>query len=475
MTPSFPAAPLAPAFGSLKGHASAYLVGIGGTGMCGAAELLRARGLQVGGSDRAGGARIDRLSRIGIRVDLEDGASPLPPGTSLVVASAAVAAAHPQLVEARRRGIPVWKYAECLGALMEGRQGIAVAGCHGKTTTSSLVAQALHRAGRDPSFVIGGEVRALASSARPGRGPHFVAEACEFDRSFHRLRPQVAIVTNLDADHLDYYRDMEEIRESFRDFARLLPEGGLLIVHEDHADTFRRDALRRARVETYGVREDADWRATDAWWDARDQVTRWRLARSDGTEALMRVPLAGHHNVLNATGAIAALVEAGLSLEEAAEGIAVFGGVGRRMERVAEAGGVLLLDDYGHHPTEIRAVIRAVRSRWDGRRVVVVFQPHQASRTRALLEGFGSALSEADEVWLPPIYFARDPEEERRRVSSEDVAARIALHGGKAQTFASLLDVVEHGTRALRPGDVVVTMGAGDVDEVARGLAARLR
>jgi UDP-N-acetylmuramate--alanine ligase len=358
---------------------------------------------------------------------------------------------------------------------MEGRQGIAVAGCHGKTTTSSLVAQALHRAGRDPSFVIGGEVRALATSARPGRGPHFVAEACEFDRSFHRLRPQVAIVTNIDADHLDYYRDMEEIRESFRDFARLLPESGLLVVHEDFADTFRRDGVLRARVETYGVGRDADWRATDAWWDVRDQVMRWRLARAGGAEVLMRVPLAGHHNVLNATGAVAALAEAGLSLEEAAEGVAAFGGVGRRMERVAEVGGVLLLDDYGHHPTEIRAVIRAVRSRWDGRRVLVVFQPHQASRTRALLEDFGSALAEADEVWLPPIYFARDSEEDRRRVSSDDVAARIALHGGRARTFAGLPEVVRHGVGSLRPGDVVVTMGAGDVDEVARGLAARLR
>jgi len=460
---------------SLEGHRVAYLVGIGGTGMCGAAELLRARGLTVRGSDRQGSRRTERLTRMDIPVDVGDDAAPLPAQTTVVVASAAIAPSHPQLVEARARGLEIWKYAECLGALMEGRVGIAVAGCHGKTTTSSLVATTLWRAGRDPSFVIGGDVRDLATSARPGRGPHFVAEACEFDRSFHRLRPEIAVVTNLDADHLDYYRDMEEIRESFRDFARLLPSRGLLVVHEDHAAVFRDDPLLRARLVTYGPSAAADWRASDAWWDARDQVFRWRLSHDGHTVGLLALPLAGLHNVLNATGAAAALFAAGLGLEEIAAGFAAFGGVGRRMERVADRGGVLILDDYGHHPTEIAAVLRAVRTRWDGRRLVVVFQPHQASRTRALLEEFGTALAAADEVWMPPIFAARDTEEDRRRVSSDDLAARILRAGGKATTFPDLAAIVEHAARSVRPGDVVVTMGAGDVDAVARGLADRLR
>ena len=460
---------------SLAGHRSVYLVGIGGTGMCGAAELLRARGLEVGGSDRSASKRTDRLMRMGIAVDAGNETGPLPAGTTLVVASAAVPAGHPQLVEARRRNLPVWKYAECVGALMDGKTGICVAGCHGKTTTSSLVATALWRAGRDPSFVIGGDVTDLATSARPGRGAHFVAEACEFDRSFHRLRPSIAIVTNLDADHLDYYRDLEEIRESFRVFARLLPEEGVLFVHEDHADTFSGDAGLHARVETYGAGPTARWRAIDPWWDDADQVTRWKVVRDGQTLGTLAVPLAGRHNVLNATAALAALLAAGLSFEEAAAGLRDFGGVGRRMERIAEVRGALILDDYGHHPEEIRSVVRAIRMRHDGRRLVVIFQPHQASRTRLLLEDFGKALAEADEAWLLPIFHARDSEADRRSVTSEDVALRVSLAGGRASTFSDFGALLDHATTFAKSGDVIVTMGAGNVDEVAHGLADRLR
>jgi UDP-N-acetylmuramate--alanine ligase len=460
---------------SLAGHRSAYLVGIGGTGMSGAAELLRARGLEVRGCERTASRRTARLDRVGVVVDPDDGTVALPVATTLVVASAAVPDAHPLLLEARRRRLPVWKYAECLGALMDGRTGIAVAGCHGKTTTTALVATALWRAGRDPSFVVGGEVRDLATSARPGRGEHFVAEACEFDRSFHRLRPRVALVTNVDADHLDYYRDLDEIRESFRAFARLLPADGALVVHEEHAAVFEGDPALAARVETYGFSPSASWRATDPWWDGREQALRWRVERAGRLLGPASVPLSGLHNVLNATGALAALAEAGLSFEESTAAIASFGGVARRLERVGEARGVTVLDDYGHHPAEIRSVVRALRTRFDGRRVVVVFQPHQASRTRHLLDDFGKALAEADEAWLAPIYFARDGEEERRAVCSEDVVVRVRAAGGKARAFDGFEPLIAHAVSAARPGDVVVTMGAGDVDEVARGLARRLR
>jgi UDP-N-acetylmuramate--alanine ligase len=442
--------------------------------MCGAAELLLARGLEVRGSDRAPTRRTERLGRLGVRVDADLHAASIPEGTTLVVTSAAVAPDHPQLVEAARRGLPVWKYAEVLGALMQGRTGVAVAGCHGKTTTSALVATALWRAGRDPSFVVGGEVLDLATSARPGRGPHFVVEACEFDRSFHRLSPTVAVVTNVDVDHLDYYRDLEEIRDSFRAFARLLPPEGRLVVHEDHAAVFRGAGVV-APVETYGFGPRADWRAQDAWWDGGDDLQRFRVAREGRLEGLVRLPLSGQHNVLNATGAIAALCAAGLSFEEAAAGLASFGGVGRRLERVVEARGVLVLDDYGHHPVEIRAVVRALRSRHPGRRLVVVFQPHQASRTHLLLDDFAAALAEADEAWVAPIYLARDSEEDRRRVAAADVALRTVHAGGKATAFLDLASIVEHAVGALREGDVVVTMGAGDVDEVAHGLRDRLR
>jgi UDP-N-acetylmuramate--alanine ligase len=477
------AAPVAPAAAApaatpraLDRHRHAYLVGIGGSGMCGAAELLVARGIRVRGSDRTPSARTERLARFGIPVDLAEDPACLPADATLVVASAAVSPAHPQIVEAHRRGLVVWKYAECLGALMEGRVGIAVAGCHGKTTTSALVATALWRAGRDPSFVIGGEVRDLAASARGGKGPHFVAEACEYDRSFLRLRPRIAIVTNIDADHLDYYRDLDEIREAFRDYARLLPPDGVLVVHEAYAATFRGDSGVRARIVTYGSPPGASgFRVVDPHWDAKTQSTRFWLWRDGAPLATLSVPLAGTHNALNAAGAAVALLEAGLSLPEIAEGLARFGGTGRRMERVAERGGVTVLDDYGHHPAEIRAVIRAARTRYPGRRLLVAFQPHQASRTRILMSEFAEALAGADEVLLAPIYCARDTEEDRQAVTSESLAALVRGLGGNAATAASLTDLADRAAPLLRPGDVLVTMGAGNVDEVARAIAARLR
>ncbi len=459
---------------SLLGHRSAYLLGIGGVGMAGAAELLRARGMDVAGSDAVLTRRTERMERLGIHVDEGGDAAAIPSSTTLVVASAAIPASHPQLAEARRRGLPVWKYAECLGALMEGRIGIAVAGCHGKTTTSALVATSLWRAGRDPTFVIGGDVLDVGASARPGRGEHFVAEACEYDRSFHRLRPTIAVVTNIDADHLDYYRDLEEIRESFREFARLLPPHGVLVVHEDHAAAFG-DGRVLARIETYGLGATADWRAVELGWDVEAGVNRFRVVCRGRVLGDVAIPLPGRHSVLNATGAIAALRAAGMSFAEAAAGLRAFGGVGRRLEPIADEEGILVLDDYGHHPAEIRAVIRALRTRHLGRRLIVAFQPHQASRTRLLMEEFGGALSEADEAWIGPIYLARDSEEDRRRVSAEDVALAIRAHGGRALAFSTLAEVEDHAAASLEAGDVFVTMGAGNVDEVAHGLALRLR
>jgi UDP-N-acetylmuramate--alanine ligase len=459
---------------TLTGHLSVYLAGIGGTGMCGAAELLAARGIRVHGSDRQTSPRTERLRRLGVEVDVGEDPARVPADATLLVHSAAVPPSHPLLEEARRRGLEVWKYADCLGALMEDRLSIAVAGCHGKTTTSSLVAATLWRAGRDPSFVIGGEVKDLRASARAGAGPHFVAEACEFDRSFHRLRPRVAIVTNVDEDHLDYYRDLREIEESFREFARRLPREGLLVVHEAYACLFRDDPAVVARIETYGPSRGADWRAVPTGWDAEAHANRFDVSRGGDLLGSVALPLAGSHNVLNATAAIAALAEAGLTFGEIAAGFACFGGVGRRLEHVAEANGVLILDDYGHHPAEIEAVVHAVRGRWPGRRLVIAFQPHQASRTRCLLEGFARALSMADEAFLPPIYFARDSEEERRSVSSRDLAARMRALGGSPTTFPDLGALVAHAATSCRPGDVLVTMGAGDVDEAARRLAARL-
>lgn len=459
---------------SLSGHANAWLVGIEGVGLSGAAQLLRARGLTVGGSDRSPGPRAEALKALEIKVTQDESEHAIPGDVDLLVHSAAIPAHHAQLVEARRRGIETWKYADALGALMADRLAICVAGCHGKTSTSSLAASALMHAGRDPSFVIGGDLREFATGARHGTGQHFVAESCEFDRSFHSHRPTIGIITNVDEDHLDYYADLAEIQESFRQFAMRIPATGLLVVNDAYVDLFRDDPRLDAPVCTYGFGADADWRCGDPEITEDGRGTRFEVTTPEGRFEIT-LPMLGRHNVLNATGAAAALHGAGLSFDEIAAGIAAFHGVGRRLEHIATRGGIELIDDYGHHPAEIRAVVRALRRRYGQRRLIVAFQPHQASRTRCLLREFAAALAEADEVWMPPIYFARDSEDERRSVTSADLVKHIGNEGGQALPFEDLDAVIAHGVAALREGDVLVSMGAGNVDEVSRGIAERLR
>ena len=464
----------------LSGVRSAFLVGIEGVGLSGAARLLRARGIAVAGSDRRPGERSEALRGLGVRVEAGENPAALPPDLDLLIHSAAVPANHPQVREAARRGVKTWKYGQAVGALMEGRTGICVAGCHGKTTTTSLIASALLAAGRDPSFVIGGTLRETGSGARAGAGAHFVVESCEYDRTFHAHRPTIAVVTNVDEDHLDYYRDLAEIQESFRVFAARLPPEGVLIVNEAYAHLFRGDPRLRARLETFGLRDtvhrggEVDWTAAEPWLDPEGGGIAFAVSRGGALRGNLSLPLLGSHNALNGLAAAAALTAAGLAWPDISAGLARFQGVGRRLETVAEKRGVLVLDDYGHHPAEIRAVVRALRARHPGRRLIVAFQPHQASRTRCLLDEFATALAAADEAWLPPIYFARDSEEERRAVTSADLAARVRNEGGRAATFPDLAALVAHAAEAVRAGDVVVTMGAGDIDEAARGLSARL-
>jgi UDP-N-acetylmuramate--alanine ligase len=417
---------------------------------------------------------VQRLRGRGIPVDVTSRAEVLPADADLVVASAAIEDDHPQLAEARRRGLDVWKYADLVGALMADREGVSVAGTHGKTTTSAIVASCLRDADRDPAFLVGGDLREIGSGAGIGDGPHFVAEACEYDRSFHRHRPRIAVITNVDADHLDYYRDLEEIREAFRLFAALVPADGRIVVHETCADLFAEDPRVVAPLETYGFGEHADWRVGEPYQLGPTGRTSFGLAWRGQPLDRFEVPLLGRHNALNAAAAAAALSACGLAVSEIAHGLRSFGGVGRRLEVVADRGGVLVLDDYGHHPAEIHATLAALRGEYTGRRVIVVFQPHQASRTRRLLGEFAEALAGADEVWLPPIYYARDSEHDRREVSSGALADGILTLGGRARALDDFEAVLEYALKTLRAGDVVVTMGAGNVDEVARGLADRL-
>ncbi|RMH23733.1 MAG: UDP-N-acetylmuramate--L-alanine ligase [Planctomycetota bacterium] len=496
--PALPAEsqPITPADAARLLTGRCFLIGIGGCGMSGLAREIIARGGRVRGVDATLTEVTGSLEREGVPVGVDDGAASIPDRCDAVIASAAVRQEHRLIREARRRRIPVLTYAEALGACMAGRTGVAVAGTHGKSTTAAILGAALIEAGLDPSVIVGAESAALAAPGEPARGHRvgagvipagplagkpgvFVAEACEFNRSFHRLRPTVATIGSVEADHLDVYGSLDAVIEAFARFVRLLPgadEGGRLIIAHEGAHRRRVAAGARCAVETIGVAPEADWRVRTG---ARGEVT---LSRRGGRPLVWINPMPGEHNAMNAAIAAAAALTLGAGPGAVASALARFPGVRRRCERLgdrplARGGSVRVYDDYGHHPTEIDATLRAVRAREGiddrGGRLVCVFQPHQHSRTRFLLEDFARAFARADEVIVPPIYFVRDSEVERSRVCSADLVERLGRAGVAAsheETFEAIVDRLD---RTLRPGDTLVVMGAGPVWKIARSFMAR--
>ena len=449
--------------------------------MSGLARLLGAAGALVRGEDAEGGDAVDRLAREGVAIRVGTGGA-LPEEIDLVVATAAAKDDHPTLVAARARGVAVRTYAQTLGLLHRERTGVSVAGTHGKSTTTCLLTWCLLRAGLDPGFIAGATCGVLGGNAGAGaftvpsgpfagRGGLLVTESCEFDRSFHNLRPATAIINNVEAEHLDCYANLEEVVESFAHFARTLPpagEGGFLLIAHDGAHRARVCERVAAAVETFGPQAGATHRVERA----KDGSVRVLFG---GHETLRWRPvMIGAHNALNgaAAGVMAMRLGAARAAVEAA--LTDFPGLDRRQQAVgtvhAAGGDVRVFDDYGHHPTEIRVTLRAFREAFPGRRIVCVFQPHQHSRTRHLLTDFGQAFGDADRVVLPPIHFVRDPETERSLVDSEAVASRIREAGGDALAVGDLAAATAAVRAGMRAGDVVVTMGAGSVWKVARAL-----
>jgi UDP-N-acetylmuramate--alanine ligase len=449
-----------------------HFVGIGGCGMCGLAEFVLMEGGDVSGSDRKESAATERLQRLGARVYVGHDRAHVPAGAERVVSSAAVPPDNPELSEARSRGIPVEKYARFLGRLMELRRGIAVAGTHGKSTTTAMTGFVLREAGLDPSFVIGADVPQLGGASHVGTGPHLVVEACEYDRSFLALAPQAACILNVEEDHLDYYRDLAEIREAFADFASCVsPEGRLVVSGTDLA--FPRLAeSARAAVETFGLGGRWNWRAENL------EADRGRFAfdvyRGGDLYGSVRLRIPGQHHVLNALASIALCHWAGAPAASVVEALGAFEGARRRTEVLGEAAGVTVVDDYAHHPTEILATLRAVRQRFEPKRLWVVFQPHQHSRTRFLLKDFARALVLADKVIVPDIYFVRDSENERQAVRSQDLVGEIQGLGADAFYMESFDSIRRYLVESLAAGDVLMVMGAGDVWRLGPPLLADL-
>ena len=449
------------------------MVGVGGAGMSALATLLVRRGASVTGTDRSHSAILDALKDAGVRIRARDGADPLPADVDLVVASAAVPNDSPELAAARARGVEVIKYADLLGALLSEADGICVSGAHGKSTTTAWTAFALRTAGLDPTFVIGAHCEQLGGPSGVGAGRHFVAEACEFDRSFHRLRPRAAVVLNIDREHLDCYRDLDDIQEAFASFVAGLPEDGLALLNADDPRAAALAERTPARVETFGLVAEANWGVRDLRVERGAQA----FSLSHEGEALgdVRPALPGRHNVYNALATAALAHYAGAPAEAIRAALETFRGARRRLELCGTAGGVTVVDDYAHHPSEVRATLAAACERYAPRRLWAVFQPHQYSRTRLLLAEFAAAFAPAHHVLIPDIYAVRDTAEDRRSVSAALLAEVIERQGVPATHVPGFEQITQRLLGEVAPGDLVVTMGAGDVWKVAHELAQRLR
>ena len=446
-----------------------HFIGIGGCGMSGLAAMLLDSGAIVTGSEPKPNSQTFALAKRGAQISRDQIGELLGREIDLVVRTAAVPDANREYVAAKAFGIRTIKYAELLGEVMAERFGVAVAGTHGKSTTTAMIAYALTRCGADPSFVVGGTVPQLGGGgSHSGAGRAFVAEACEFDRSFHHLRPRVAIITNIEEDHLDCYKDIDEIVASFRAFAQLVPSDGLIIAGGRDRRVLEALAGVGAPTELCATGDGFAWSAQPT--GVVNGCHTGEVFYKGRHVARLTPALPGEHNLVNATMALAACHACGVDPQRAADALATFTGVDRRMTEVGKVNGATVVDDYGHHPTEVRATLKALRERYQPARLVCVFQPHQHSRTRFLLDDFATSFAAADETIVPDIYFVRDSESERQRVSSADLVQRITANGQRAIHLPQFAQIVEHLRSQSREGDLIVTMGAGNVWEIGREL-----
>lgn len=469
-----------------------HFIGIGGAGLSAIASVLLEQGYTVSGSDLQASPNTDRLARLGATVHTGHAAANLGQA-ELVVVSSAVPAANPELLEADRRGVPVVKRAEWLGHMMAQQRGVAVAGTHGKTTTTAMIAFILHESGRDPTFIVGGDLPQLGTNAAAGQSDIFVIEADEYDHTFLGLRPEIAVVTIVEWDHPDCYPTPESMQDAFREFVALLPPEGLLIACGDEPTVgellgnWRNGRLEDCKddsvpedvqpsnlpsfqpsvlpsLTTYGLDPDNDWHAFDLRPNSRggyDFSIATNLPISQPSNLPIQhaaTSIPGVHNVKNALAALIVADRLGVPIKQATAILANFRGVARRFEMKAAAGGILVVDDYAHHPTEIRATLAGARAHYPDREIWAVFQPHTYSRTRSLLDDFAAAFADAHHVVILDIFPAREVDD--GSVNSRDLVTRMSHPD--ARYIGTLDDASDFLSGQLRPGDLLITMGAGD-------------
>ena len=449
-----------------------HFVGIGGIGMSGIAELLLNLGYQVSGSDLRQSDITRKLEQLGGTVH-EGHHGKWVQGADVVVTSSAISPDNPEVVAAREAHIPVIQRAEMLAELMRlAKYGIAIAGSHGKTSTTSIVSTILAHAGLDPTIVVGGKVDSLGGNAKLGCGDFLVAEADESDGSFLKLSPVIEVVTNIDLEHLDYYRDLDHIKEVFLQFIDILPFYGVAILCFDDENIARLLPRIKRRIITYGLSEQADLHATRI--ESRGLDTAFTVRFRGRELGRVTVNRPGAHTVYNSLAAIGVALELDIDFEIIRQGLANFAGVQRRLQVKGERDGVLVVDDYGHHPTEIRATLDAVRQGWPERRLVVAFQPHRYTRTQALFDEFTTAFHRADVLVLTDIYPAS--EQPIEGVTSERLAAAIKEHGQRQVSLVpSVDDLPDHLAGLLQEGDLLLTLGAGNIVQAGERYLAMTR
>jgi UDP-N-acetylmuramate--alanine ligase len=436
--------------------------------MSGLARIAGQFGATCTGSDQCESSTITVLRQEGIEISLKQSADSVPEEADTLVISAAIGNDHPEVMQAKDRGLTILKYAQLLGQLMIGRTGIAIAGTHGKSTTTSILSHVMIQCDLDPTFIVGAICEQIGGGSRIGRGDLLVAEACEYDRSFHNFHPTHAAILNVEEDHLDMYSGIDEIVESFAVFARKLPRHGSLLINHEMGHRLAITAGLDCRIETIGFAPQADWHIEVS--DTAAGPAHVRLLHDDQAMAQWSSPMPGEHMAYNAAVAAVTARRLGASWPDIAAAVAGFEGLDRRMQLIGDKGsqGITIVDDYGHHPTEIDTTLRALRRHYRPDRLICVFQPHQHSRTRFLLAQFATSFSEADIVIVPHIYFVRDSEQERHAVSASDLVDRLRHQGTQAMHLHPFEAIVEQLQIIAQPGDLVVTMGAGDVWQIAR-------
>ncbi|MFA5250975.1 MAG: UDP-N-acetylmuramate--L-alanine ligase [Phycisphaerae bacterium] len=444
-----------------------HFIGAGGTGMSGLAQLLIKHKAIVTGSDQMTSDVTEKLCEAGADIKIGHKEHNLDPASDAVVISAAIREDNPELKLARRENIRVYKYAQMLGELMDFYDGIAVSGTHGKSTTSGWIVHLLKQAGADPNFIIGAKISQLDSSSGVADGKYFVAEACEYDRSFLNLKPKIGCILNIEADHLDYYKDESEIVEAFEEFASGIKPGGVLIANGQDRNVAKviQQLPGDRRCETFGLDESCNFYAKNL--RLKNKLYSFDIYHNGKLLGAAKISLPGKHNVLNALAVTAIAVSAGLPPQQILQLLPEFTGVERRLMLKGQAGQITVLDDYAHHPTEIRASLAAIRQRYQPKRIWCIFQPHQYSRTRFLLDDFAESFKLADITIVPEIYFVRDSQEEKKEVNAQILVERVRANGTEAIFIDGFGNICDYLEKKTGPGDLVVTMGAGDIWKVA--------